>query len=34
MSKFRFSAGPRNVHAGADSHGPEPRRLILLMGIQ
>lgn len=28
MSKFKFSVGPWNVHAGADSYGPETRAEI------
>ena len=28
MSKFKFSVGPWNVHAGADSYGPETRSEI------
>lgn len=28
MSRFRFSAGPWNVHTGADSYGPETRQPI------
>ena len=28
MSKFKFSVGPWNVHAGADSYGPETRKEI------
>lgn len=28
MSQFRFSVGPWNVHTGADSYGPETRRII------
>lgn len=28
MSKFKFSAGPWNVHTGADSYGPETRRPV------
>ena len=28
MSRFKFSAGPWNVHTGADSYGPETRRPI------
>ena len=28
MSQFKFSAGPWNVHTGADSYGPETRRPI------
>ena len=28
MSQFRFSVGPWNVHAGADSYGPATRREI------
>lgn len=30
MSKFRFSAGPWNVHSGADSYGPATRREVPL----
>ena len=30
MSKFKFSAGPWNVHTGADSYGPETRRPVEL----
>ncbi len=30
MSKFRFSAGPWNVHEGADAFGPEVRSAIAL----
>ena len=30
MSKFRFTAGPWNVHTGADSYGPETRSPISL----
>ena len=28
MSKFKFSVGPWNVHTGADSYGPETRKMI------
>ncbi len=28
MSQFKFSVGPWNVHAGADSYGPETRKEI------
>ena len=28
MSKFKFSAGPWNVHSGADSYGPATRKEI------
>ena len=28
MSKFKFTAGPWNVHTGADSYGPETRNAI------
>jgi xylose isomerase len=28
MTKFKFSAGPWNVHTGADSYGPETRKEI------
>ena len=28
MSRFKFSAGPWNVHTGADSYGPETRQPI------
>lgn len=28
MSKFKFSVGPWNVHAGADSYGPATRNEI------
>ena len=28
MSQFKFSVGPRNVHAGADSYGPATRNEI------
>lgn len=28
MSRFKFSVGPWNVHAGADSYGPETRKEI------
>lgn len=30
MSKFKFTVGPWNVHAGADSYGPETRNDISL----
>lgn len=30
MSKFKFTAGPWNVHTGADSYGPETRKAISL----
>jgi xylose isomerase len=30
MSRFRFSAGPWNVHEGADAFGPEVRKPIAL----
>jgi xylose isomerase len=30
MSRFRFSAGPWNVHEGADAFGPEVRKSIAL----
>ena len=30
MSKFKFSVGPWNVHAGADSYGPATRSEISL----
>lgn len=30
MSRFKFSVGPWNVHAGADSYGPETRQEISL----
>ena len=28
MSRFKFSVGPWNVHTGADSYGPETRKMI------
>ena len=28
MPKFKFSVGPWNVHTGADSYGPETRKMI------
>ena len=28
MSKFKFTVGPWNVHTGADSYGPETRKVI------
>ena len=28
MSRFKFSVGPWNVHSGADSYGPAPRKEI------
>ena len=30
MSRFKFSVGPWNVHAGADSYGPATRQEISL----